>query len=89
MLCGAAFGVREGMPPIYKGGKLKTFKLIRSVDVSGISGTGPVAEGCVLSDGEAVLHWFGEHGSVSIYKNVEAITFVHGHNGLSQVVFDE
>jgi hypothetical protein len=66
---------------------LKVFLLERNQDVSGISGTGIVAEGCLFETGEAVVHWFGAHSSINIYKSLDDILHVHGHNGATKVVF--
>ena len=36
---------------------MKTFKVKRNYDESGISGTGIVLEGCVFTDGTCVIRW--------------------------------
>jgi hypothetical protein len=68
---------------------LKTFKLERKVDVSGVSGCGIVALGVMFSDGQCALHWEGSHSSINIYHSLEDLLFVHSHNGASVVVFDD
>lgn len=68
---------------------MRTFKLVRKVDVSGVSGTGIVAEGVVFHDGQAVLSWYSRFHSVTIFPKVEDITAIHGHDGATEVVFDE
>ena len=67
---------------------MRTFKLKRNQDLSGVSGTGIVAEGVVLSDGECVLHWLSAFGSISIYRTMDDLVRVHGHEGASEVVYD-
>jgi hypothetical protein len=61
------------------------FHLRREVDVSGVSGTGCVAEGAVLSDGRAVLHWLAGGGSLGIYQSIEELIRIHGHGGATEV----
>lgn len=67
---------------------MKTFKLIRKVDVSGVSGTGVVAEGVIFHDGEVALSWFGEKHCVSVWNHIEDVVAVHGHDGLTEVVYE-
>ena len=68
---------------------MKTFKLVRTVDVSGVSGTGEVAEGVELHDGQCVLSWFGQYHTLEVSPNIESIIAIHGHNGATKVVFDK
>lgn len=68
---------------------LKIFFLERNHDVSGVSGTGIVAEGCLFDSGEAVVYWLGEHSSINVYKSIEDVIYVHGHNGATKVVFKD
>jgi len=44
----------------------RTFVLHRDEDVSGVSGTGVVAEGVVFSDGAVVVRWLGKHASTTV-----------------------
>ena len=62
-------------------GPPRTFDLIRLADVSGISGTGIVAEGCVFSDGTTALRWLTEHRSSVLYESAREVLAIHGHNG--------
>jgi hypothetical protein len=72
--------------------KMRRFYLERTVDVSGVSGTGIVAEGVVFVDGvlsaakdlpsgKVVLHWLNKIGSVGIYDSIKDAIAVHGHGG--------
>jgi hypothetical protein len=36
---------------------MRLFSLVRDEDVSGISGTGPIAEGVEFTDGSVALRW--------------------------------
>lgn len=66
----------------------RVFFLVRHVDVSGVSGTGIVAEGTEWTDGSVSLRWRGEHASTTFYEaGVRAVLAVHGHSGASEVVY--
>ena len=68
--------------------KIRTFTLVRSVDVSGVSGTGVVAEGVVFHDGQAVISWYGQFHTLVVAPNVECVEKIHGHNGSTTIVWD-
>lgn len=57
------------------------FELVRLVDVSGVSGTGVVAEGLEFTDGSVALRWRGEHPSTVAWDNIASVLAVHGHEG--------
>ncbi len=67
----------------------RTFVLHRAEDVSGVSGTGVVAEGAVFSDGTAVVHWLGKHSSTTVWPSIDSMIAINGHGGRTQVVYDE
>lgn len=71
---------------------IKTFHLQRSIDESGVSGTGEVAEACEFSDGRCVVAWVGKEmvgvHSIVVYDSLEDAKKVHGHNGLTKFVED-
>ncbi|WP_322510122.1 hypothetical protein [Anaerolinea sp.] len=60
---------------------MRRFLLVRQKDVSGVSGTGIVAEGVEFSDGMAVLHWLREPYGLNIFASVMDLIAVHGHGG--------
>lgn len=67
---------------------MRTFTLERDEDVSGISGTGTVAEGVEFSTGKVVIHWVaGEHRSTVVWDSIAAVEAIHGHGGATRVVF--
>lgn len=67
---------------------MKTFFLLRKQDLTGISGTGVVAEGVQFSDGSAALRWLvGDHQSTVVYASIEAVEYVHGHGGATQIIW--
>jgi len=69
---------------------LRRFHFERGKDVSGISGIGIVAEGVLLTDTkECVVHWLGKRACINIYHSLEDVIFVHGHEGSTQIVWDD
>ncbi|CAB4196977.1 hypothetical protein UFOVP1290_497 [uncultured Caudovirales phage] len=69
---------------------LRRFHFDRVEDVSGISGTGRVAEGCLFLDtGEAVVHWLGAHSSINVYRCIQDVIDVHGHQGKTNIIWDD
>lgn len=67
--------------------KFRRFILVRDEDVSGVSGTGVVVQGCQFENGKAVMHWVSETSSVAVYENIEDIIKIHGHNGATRLVW--
>lgn len=72
-------------------GSTRLFLLVRDSDVTGVSGTGTIAEGVAFSDGRAVLNWRplheGHESSVAVWPSVDAMLAVHGHDGATRVVW--
>ena len=76
---------------------MKTFKLIRDVDHTGLSGTGTVAEGIEFSDGTVALRWLdidhdsenyqrGVRPTTVIHESIDAVIALHGHNGSTRII---
>lgn len=64
------------------------FQLIRDEDVTGVSGTGVVAEGVQFSDGRVVLRWVvGQHRSTVNWDTIGSVEQIHGHDGKTRIVF--
>jgi hypothetical protein len=69
---------------------IRRFHFERNTDLSGVSGVGRIAEGCLFVDtGDVVVHWLGKHPSINIYKSLEDVIFVHGHLGATEIIFDD
>lgn len=68
---------------------MRRFELHRHEDVTGVSGTGVVAEGVVFRDGVAVLRWLGEWPTSVVWheRGVDSIEHVHGHSGATDIVW--
>jgi hypothetical protein len=67
----------------------KRFHLHRTVDSSGISGTGDIAEGVEFVNGMCVLTWLTKHSSVAVYKDIGDVEAIHGHQGNTKIIWDD
>ncbi len=67
----------------------RTFKLMRREDVSGVSGTGFVAEGAEFTDGSVALRWLGDYPSTAVWASLDLALKAHGHQGKTVVVWDD
>ncbi len=65
--------------------EFRRFVLVRSEDVSGVSGTGEVAQGVLFSSGKAVIAWIRTPTSIDIYDSLEDLLTIHGHAGRTRV----
>ncbi|MBB1153510.1 hypothetical protein [Amycolatopsis dendrobii] len=63
------------------------FVLERTDDVTGITGTGIVADGVVWPGGKVTIVWRGPHSSIVIWPDLETALAVHGHDGATKAVF--
>ena len=63
----------------------RRFRLIRHHDVSGVSGTGPVAEGVQFTDGAVALRWYGDYPTTTVWDGIESVVAIHGHGGATEV----
>jgi hypothetical protein len=59
--------------------------------VTGISGSGKIAEGVEFSDGSVVLRWLTEWPTSVVFhdRGIKAVEKVHGHGGATRIVFEE
>lgn len=67
------------------------FLLERDLDVTGISGTGVVAEGVVFTDGTVALRWSGQWPTSVVFheRGIDSVRAVHGHGGWTRIVWCE
>jgi hypothetical protein len=63
------------------------FMLRRTEDVSGLSGTGMVAEGVEFTDGRVAMRWRTEVTSTVLYDSVEDVVWIHGHEGRTELIW--
>lgn len=65
------------------------FHLDRAVDITGASGTGHVADGCLWPDGTVTLRWRGERKSTVNWDRLADAEAIHGHGGATRIVWDD
>jgi hypothetical protein len=72
---------------------MRRFQLVRDLDVTGVSGTGIVAEGVVFTDGTTVVRWLKTgtarpdvvEPTTVIHPDVANVLALHGHGGSTWV----
>lgn len=67
--------------------RARRFVLVRHEDVSGVSGTGVVAEGVEFQNGMCALSFSSPFPHVNTYVNARVMQEVHGHGGATEIVF--
>ena len=66
----------------------RRFNLVRVVDVTGISGTGIVAQGVEFETGKTVINWCSKDiKSVTIYDSIDDVLRIHGHGEATKIEF--
>lgn len=63
----------------------RRFRLVRDVDITGVSGTGVVAYGIVFPDGHVATRWDGEVAQTCAWDSIGDVVKVHGHNGATRL----
>jgi len=64
------------------------FALRRTEDVTGVSGTGIVADGVLFpaaGKSRAVVRWRGERGSTVVWDHLGHVKEIHGHDGATTI----
>ena len=64
---------------------MRRFHLIRTEDLSNVSGTGIVAEGIEFENGKVALCWTSKYHIASIIDNIHTLEAVHGHGGRTYI----
>lgn len=69
----------------------RRFHLQRDLDISGVSGTGIVAEGVEFSSGVVALTWLSEWPTSVVFhdRGIESVEAIHGHGGATRIVWDD
>ena len=65
----------------------RRFVLDRNEDMTGVSGTGVVAEGVEFSDGRCALRWTSQWASTAAYDSLDVLIHIHGHDGRTVIRF--
>ena len=68
---------------------MRTFHVYRDEDVSGVSGTGMIAEGVMFSSGRVFVNWLSMHKIVEMADSVAEWQAVHGHEGKTKILWDD
>jgi hypothetical protein len=67
---------------------MRRFELHRHVDLSGVSGTGVVAQGVEFTDGSVAIRWRGDWATTTIHDRGSAsVEHIHGHGGSTDIVW--
>jgi hypothetical protein len=66
---------------------VRRFLLVRERDLTGVSGTGIVAEGAVFSGGVSILHWLKAPYAIGMFQSITDLIAVHGHEGATHIQF--
>lgn len=70
---------------------MRRFKLYRSKDITGVSGTGTIAEGVQFSNGTVVFMWLSDKASLTIFPReeggIDGVLEKHGHHGDTVVMW--
>ena len=75
---------------------MRVFQMIRDTDVTGLSGTGVVAEVIEFSDGSVAMRWLqdgvsesnrdrGVRATTVMHESLASVQALHGHNGMSHL----
>lgn len=75
---------------------MRVGRLVRDEDVTGISGTGIVAELVEFTDGTVVMRWLKagtarpDHvkPTTVLHDDVDSVLGLHGHNGATRIEWD-
>lgn len=66
---------------------MRRFQLFRRQDISGVSGTGIVAEGIEFSSGMVALNWLGWLSSMGYFFSMSDLLRIHGHGGATEIIW--
>jgi len=66
---------------------MQRFILVRSEDITGVSGIGEVAEGIVFTNGMVVIRWLRKPYALGYFQTLKDVIRIHGHEGCTRVKF--
>lgn len=65
----------------------RRFLLERTIDVTGVSGTGVVVWGVVFPDGRVAYRWNTPTATTCVADSIEDVVAIHGHDGATELVW--
>ncbi|MEE4546480.1 hypothetical protein V2S66_31510 [Streptomyces sp. V4-01] len=65
----------------------RLFTLQRDHDITGVSGTGTVADGVLWPDNTVSIRWRGDRPSIVHWGALADAEHVHGHGGATRIVW--
>lgn len=65
----------------------RRFQLVRDVDVTGVTGTGIVADGVQWPDGTATVRWRSDRASTVHWDRITDAEAIHGHGGATRIAW--
>lgn len=68
---------------------MRLFWLDRVEDVSGVSGTGRIAQGVQFDDGSCAMRWISKFRSTAVYASVSELEAIHLHGGKTKLVWGD
>jgi hypothetical protein len=68
---------------------MRRFRIDRMQDLTGVSGTGCVAQGVVFSDGTTVVRWLGKSPTTTVHPSIESVEAIHLHGGASKLRWED
>ena len=66
---------------------VRVYRLHRTEDPSGVSGTGDVAEAVEFENGKVAVSFFGAVSSVIVYDKFSDAVTIHGHGGKTEFLY--
>lgn len=66
---------------------MRRFQLERDEDVSDVSGVGVVAQGVEFDDGSCAMRWLSTIPTTTVYASTADVVTIHGHGGLTRLVW--
>lgn len=70
-------------------GEPRLFRLVRTEDVSGVSGEGRVADGVQWPDGTVTVRWRTTTASTVFFSCLADAEAIHGHDGRTVVAWQD
>lgn len=56
---------------------MRTFRMVRHGDESGVSGIGHVLDGIEFKNGQVVVSWLSSYSSIGVYPSFEEFKKIH------------